>query len=57
MKVTVESRNANQILRRLSLQKNCGEKNENYLKLLGFPVPDTEPEKELDYEGEEETDI
>jgi hypothetical protein len=32
-------------------------KNENYLKLLGFPVPDTEPEKELDYEGEEETDI
>lgn len=37
--------------------RKIAEKNENYLKLLRFPVPDAEPEKELDYEEEEETDI
>ena len=37
--------------------RKIAEKNENYLKLFGFPVSYVEPEKELDHEEEEETDI
>lgn len=51
-----EQCNADQILRRLLLRKDHRKKKE-VIWSPRAPVPDAEPEKEQDYEDEEETEI